>query len=361
MLLERSDALLPQVALLSSASSRALDAALATVASSPLLQTLCAGGAAGAVSRTCTAPLDRIKMLAQEGRVSAFLSSSARHHCHPTVTGSPPAPVTPTLRDIAKYVYRTGGMCSFWRGNGVNCLKAGPEQAAAFTARQLYLAQLCHNGATPTFLQNCVVGAAAGLTAQVLLYPMEVVKTRMAVATNGEYRSIYDCFRQSVQRGGWRDLYVGLSANCVGIVPHRGLEMGTFFTLERLAVAEYRRRHTASHGAVVARPTSQQQQVPLPLYATLAISFTASMVSQVVTYPLNLARTKLQTQGVNGRPVRYQGLGHCLMSVLREGGVKGLFAGIVPNMLKAVPSSMLMYVTFRQTQQFLDGYATAHK
>ena len=212
-----------------------------------------------------------------------FLSSRTAAFCHPTVVPPPAAKVSPSLREIAKYVYRTGGLCSFWRGNGVNCLKAGPEQAAAFTARQVYLSQLCRAGTTPSFLENCLVGAAAGLTAQVLLYPMEVIKTRMAVATTGEYRSIYDCFRQSVQRGGWRDLYVGLSANCVGIVPHRGLEMGTFFTLERLAATEFRRRQQLRHHHHHGTPkicsggathsssaaTNNNHNTPLPLYATL--------------------------------------------------------------------------------------------
>lgn len=332
---------------------------------SPLLTTMIAGGCAGTVSRTVTAPLDRMKVLAQEGRVISKLSvatssmaasqqqnpSSSTHlFTHPTVLGdatdtaartassrvlSTPSSRGPGLRDLCRYIYQNGGVAAFWRGNGVNCLKAGPEQAAAFSARQFYVSNICQDPSDPTFAENCAVGSLAGVTAQALLYPMEVVKTRMAVAECHEYSGIADCFRQSVRRGGFRDLYVGLGANIVGIVPHRGLEMGTFFTLHRAA------RHRYGEHAP-------------PLIATMGISFVASMVSQVVTYPLNLARTRLQTQGVGNRPILYNGLVHCLLTVWRQDGFRGLFVGITPNMMKAVPSSMLMYMVFSTVMNALE-------
>lgn len=312
------------------------------ISNSPFLKTLIAGGTAGALSRTATAPLDRMKVLAQEGRVMNHL----RHSAPPTATIG--------ARDLFRYVYHTEGLMAFWRGNGANCLKAGPEQAAAFTVRQMYIPLVCNDVSQPTFRENCTVGALAGLTAQVLLYPMELIKTRMAVADAHEYRGILDCFRQSIRKGGVRELYTGLTANAIGIIPHRGLEMGTFFTLERIARRAFHQDRDTHH-------TSHSTRTPpLPLALTLLISFAASMVSQIVTYPLNLARTKLQTQGVNGRPLLYRGVGHCMQSVVREHGVRGLFAGIGPNMMKSVPASMIMYVTFSRMMALFDERSTSH-
>jgi solute carrier family 25 phosphate transporter 23/24/25/41 len=301
-------------------------AAIAGIAAHPFLATLTAGAVAGISSRTLTAPLDRLKVLAQEGRVAADQGNAAR------------------MRSLVHHVYHCesgGGLLCFWRGNGVNCLKAGPEFALAFATREAVAARLCGNAAQPTAVENVFLGAVSGLTAQLVVYPLEVIKTRIAVAAHTEYRGIYDCAAQSMRRGGVRDAYRGLCANLVGIVPHRGLEMGAFFTMEQ-----------ALH-------RSQPRQQHLAPWQYAGIGFAASVASQVVTYPLNMARTRLQTQGVNGRLMRYRGLVHCLSSVARTEGVRGVFAGLAPNMLKAAPASAVMYTVFREIKDFFDDVAAS--
>lgn len=71
---------------------------------------LAAGAIAGAVSRTCTAPLDRLKVFLQVQTNRVRIS------------------------DSFNYLLREGGMRSFWRGNGINVLKIAPESAIKFAA-----------------------------------------------------------------------------------------------------------------------------------------------------------------------------------------------------------------------------------
>jgi solute carrier family 25 (mitochondrial phosphate transporter), member 23/24/25/41 len=66
------------------------------------------GAIAGCVSRTTTAPLDRLKVIMQAGKGDA------------------------TIVNMCKYMYREGGITGFWRGNGINCVKIAPESAAKF-------------------------------------------------------------------------------------------------------------------------------------------------------------------------------------------------------------------------------------
>ncbi|GFR12527.1 calcium-binding mitochondrial carrier protein SCaMC-2-A, partial [Trichonephila clavata] len=72
---------------------------------------LVAGGLAGAVSRTCTAPLDRIKVFLQ-------------------VKGSE----YNSIRSCLKHMLKEGGVKSLWRGNGINVMKIAPESALKFMA-----------------------------------------------------------------------------------------------------------------------------------------------------------------------------------------------------------------------------------
>lgn len=298
------------------------------IASCPILSALTAGATAGTVSRTLTAPFDRIKVLAQEGRVAGRTSAGGDIQL---------------MTAIFRHVYHNEpSITAFWRGNGVNCMKAGPEYATAFAVRQALGDRFCADPAKPRALENFALGAASGFTAQSLLYPMELVKTRMAVASRGEYKGIADCIQQAYRRGGLRDLYRGMGANMAGIVPHRAIEMGMFFTLEQTAI-EFRATHSQTGASE-----------PLPLLWLTGIGLMSSVTSQLLTYPLNLARTRLQTQGVNGRPIKYTSFVDCITQVARTEGVSALFSGILPNMLKAVPASSIMYVVFRGVKTQLD-------
>lgn len=69
---------------------------------------LAAGAVAGAVSRTCTAPLDRLKVFLQV----------QTNRCR--------------IWDCFNYLLKEGGVRSFWRGNGINVLKIAPETAIKF-------------------------------------------------------------------------------------------------------------------------------------------------------------------------------------------------------------------------------------
>lgn len=68
------------------------------------------GAFAGCLSRTVTAPLDRVKVIMQAGKGDANII-----HC-------------------LDYMYKEGGYFGYWRGNGINCIKIGPESAVKFLA-----------------------------------------------------------------------------------------------------------------------------------------------------------------------------------------------------------------------------------
>lgn len=56
-----------------------------------------------------------------------------------------------------------------------------------------------------------------------------------------------------------------------------------------------------------------------------------------------------------GRPGEYSSLLHCFKSTYRRGGLRALYSGILPNMLKAVPSISISYVIFEKVKHFLSN------
>ena len=74
---------------------------------------------------------------------------------------------------------------------------------------------------------------------------------------------------------------------------------------------------------------------------------------QVIAFPLQCMRTKLQAQGMPGRPVRYSGLSDALRQTIAEEGFIGLYRGIGPNFMKAVPAVAISYLVYEQTKSLL--------
>lgn len=103
---------------------------------------LVAGAVAGAVSRTATAPLDRLKVLLQV-------------QTHTTSAG---------VMAGLLHIYRQSGVLGFFRGNGLNILKVAPESAIKFYAYEIMKKVVVGDGKQGEIgaLGRLVAGGAAG-------------------------------------------------------------------------------------------------------------------------------------------------------------------------------------------------------
>ena len=140
-----------------------------------------AGGIAGAVSRTVTAPLDRIKVLMQASHGQNALS----------------------IVSSTKKIYVESGIKGFWRGNGVNCVRLFPETAIRFYVYELLRAGLNIDTNHADVVTRFVTGSLAGLVSQTVVYPLEVIKTRMALSAPDLYSSTWDVVRTTIRLEGY--------------------------------------------------------------------------------------------------------------------------------------------------------------
>ena len=75
----------------------------------------------------------------------------------------------------------------------------------------------------------------------------------------------------------------------------------------------------------------------------------AGTCGQLVAYPLQLVRTRLQAQGIPGMR-KYDGMVDCFRKTIAAGGVRALYAGLGPNFLKALPAISISYVVFEKSK-----------
>lgn len=290
-----------------------------------------AGACAGAVSRTMTAPFDRIKTLMQAADGTA---EGQRR-----ITG---------IRSALKHVMSTTGWAGLWRGNGVNVIKTAPETAVRFMVFENLKQYAGDEPGLRGILARFAAGASAGALAQITVYPLEIVKTRIAVSTYDQYSGIVHCATSTVQREGWRALYRGLSASLMGMVPYAGVDL-TVYSMLREHLAARRAQAAIASGSAASASNSTP-----PVTEMLLCGATSSACGQVVSYPLQLVRTRLQAQGMKGRPEAYTGVWDCLVKTFQADGFRGLYQGLTPNLLKGLPAISISYAVYETVKSSLN-------
>lgn len=80
-------------------------------------------------------------------------------------------------------------------------------------------------------------------------------------------------------------------------------------------------------------------------------SISAGMGSFMV-YPIQLVRTRLQAQGTPSHPFLYTSTADVVRQTLAREGVFGLYRGLVPSLLKVLPSAAITRLVFETSKSF---------
>ncbi|XP_059046354.1 mitochondrial basic amino acids transporter-like [Achroia grisella] len=106
----------------------------------------------------------------------------------------------------ARHILRTGGIKSLYRGLGITIVRDIPGFAIYFTAFEVMTRG--DQSVTRVF----TAGGLAGALSWWVLYPIDVVKSKLQADIIGRYSGSWDCFMQAIKTNGWRCLTRGLGA-----------------------------------------------------------------------------------------------------------------------------------------------------
>lgn len=279
------------------------------------------GGMAGVVSRTCTAPFDRLKvyLIAQGG---------------------------PILSAI-KTIYQSGGFRGFFVGNGLNVVKVFPESAMKFgsfeTAKRAFAAfEGVDDPADISRLATFVSGGLGGMCAQLCVFPLDTTKFRVQSSNDNKpgrlWRTVRGVYREFGVRGFYRGLYVGV----LGIFPFAALDLGIFSAFKNAYI-----KNQASRNNV------DPADVQMGNLVVLSMGAISGSVGASAVYPINLVRTRIQMQGTPAHPFVYKGFLDCCRQTVTREGWHGFFRGLGPNLAKVAPSVSISYLVYENSKMFL--------
>lgn len=146
--------------------------------------------------------------------------------------------------------------------------------------------------------------------------------------------------KKMVREGAFKTSYRGLTMGLVGMFPYSAIDLGTF---------EFLKARLIKHNA---RILGCHEDDALPgSFATGCIGAFSGAFGASLVYPINLLRTRLQAQGTVLHPPTYTGVLDVAQKTIKNEGVKGLFKGITPNLLKVVPAVSITYVVYENAKK----------
>ncbi|KAL3139167.1 hypothetical protein ABBQ32_005946 [Trebouxia sp. C0010 RCD-2024] len=287
---------------------------------------LLAGGVAGALSKSATAPLARLTILYQ---VKGLQYSTGQVQ-------------KLGLRQAFQQVICQEGVRALWKGNGVTMLHRLPYSAVNFWAYEQFTQQWqlsfpsASNHSQDAVLRRLLAGGAAGMCACTLAYPLDLVRTRLAAQTTTHYyKGIWHALSTIVKDEGLFGLYRGLGATLTQVAPSLAMNYCAYETL---------RSYWMSH-----EPARQSPTVTM----SLASGSIAGLVSSTATFPLDLIRRRMQLQGQGGCQVQYTSYSHAFRTVIQREGFVGLYHGILPEYYKVVPGVAIAFCTYELMKSML--------
>ncbi|XP_071780475.2 solute carrier family 25 member 24, like [Centroberyx gerrardi] len=263
-----------------------------------------AAGLADAVSRTVTAPIDRLKTQLQVHGSKAFSQG---------------------FQEL-----RAGGLRAMWQGNAVNVLKGTPQstlQCLIYAQMKAYTQSRTQESLSVP--QRFGLGCVSGAVAHAAFYPLEVLKVRLNLQQAGTYNGVVECARSVYRNESLASFYRGFKPSILCMIPYAGVEC-------------------AVHQSIMTWAKSD------PAYNSdsklFFFSFVAFASGQMTSYPLAVIRTQQQAQALCSVSSPTSSVLQGLIGIYERHGVRGYYNGMGASFVRAIPCALLNYTLTRKLE-----------
>ncbi|KAI5078699.1 hypothetical protein GOP47_0006370 [Adiantum capillus-veneris] len=280
-------------------------------------QYMIAGSIAGMVEHLAMFPVDTLKTRMQMMREA--------HGSGPTLVGR-------TLMTILK----TEGVLGLYRGIGAMALGAGPAHAVYFSVYEVAKENLGGNRPGHHPIVHGAAGILATVASDAVFTPMDVVKQRLQLPGNA-YQGVIDCIRRTLREEGIKAFYASYRTTVIMNAP-------------------YTATHFATYEAVKAGLKSRwpEKSNEENLFVHLTAGGAAGALASIVTTPLDVVKTRLQCQGVNGAErFTTSSIREVVRTIVEKEGPKALLRGMVPRVLFSTPAAAICWSTYEASKAFL--------
>ncbi|KAK3316436.1 mitochondrial carrier domain-containing protein [Apodospora peruviana] len=161
------------------------------------------------------------------------------------------------------------------------------------------------------FVYTFMAGAIAGVSEILVMYPLDVVKTRVQLQTKGAvgndaYNGMFDCFQKIVKHEGFSRLYRGITAPILMEAPKRATKFA--------ANDKWGKFYRDLFG-----------QVKMNQSLSVLTGASAGATEAFVVVPFELVKIRLQDKASAGK---YNGMIDVVMKTVRNEGILAMYNGL---------------------------------
>lgn len=274
------------------------------------------GSIGGVVEACCLQPIDVIKTRLQLDRSGTY---KGIFHCGATVA-------------------KTEGVRALWKGltpfathlTLKYALRMGTNAFLQSTFRDSETGQLSYQA-------RLLSGFGAGvLEALVIVTPFEVVKIRLQQQKGLspellKYKGPIHCARMIIREEG----ILGLWAGAAPTVMRNGTNQAAMFTAKYLFDRVFWKKQEGD--GTVLQP-----------WQSMISGFLAGTAGPICTGPFDVVKTRLMAQSTSGGEVKYKGMIHAIKTIYAEEGLRALWKGLLPRLMRIPPGQAIMWAVADQ-------------
>jgi len=293
----------------------------------PLIN-LAAGGIAGAVAKTMTAPMEKVKLAIQNQDSNPRIISGEMQRYK-------------GMGDCYVRHVKELGVASLWRGNVANCIRYVPTAAFNLAFKDNIKRMFPKYDKNTQFgkfaMSQIASGAAAGGCTNTLVYPLIYVRTVLGadIGKVKKFNGMGDCLIKTARSGGVLSLYNGIGPSTIGIVVYRGAQFGL-------------------QDIVKAFNPWQQEVSARGLVSKFCVAQLAVSVSGICAYPFDTMQRRLQIEASKPAAEKlYTSMPDCFSKILAKEGPKGFFKGAFANILRGTGAAIVL-VLYDEIMNFVN-------
>ncbi|XP_059427935.1 mitochondrial succinate-fumarate transporter 1 [Corylus avellana] len=172
---------------------------------------------------------------------------------------------------------------------------------------------------------KAISGSLGGVVEACCLQPIDVIKTRLQLDRSGTYKGIIHCGSTISRSEGVRALWKGLTPFATHLTLKYTLRMWSNAMLQ-----------SAFKDSATGKLSNQ---------ARLLSGFGAGVLEAlVIVTPFEVVKIRLQQQrGLSPELLKYKGPVHCARMIIREEGLRGLWAGAAPTVMRNGTNQAAMF------------------